>query len=67
VTVNGGRGFWISGAPHAFIFLDGLSGSRTDSFRLAGDVLIWNQAGLVVRIESGLDERAALRVAGTAR
>jgi len=67
VTVNGGQGFWISGAPHAFFFYGDPGSSRTDSFRLAGDVLIWNQGGLVVRIESALDERGALRVAGTVR
>jgi hypothetical protein len=65
VTVNGGQGFWVSGAPHAFFFYDDAGGGRTDSFRLAGDVLIWNQGGLVVRVESGLDERRALRLAGT--
>jgi hypothetical protein len=65
VTVNGGQGFWISGAPHAFFFYGQPGGDRTDSFRLAGDVLIWNQGGLVIRIESGLDEPGALRVAGT--
>jgi hypothetical protein len=66
VTVNGGQGFWVSGAPHAFFFYGLPEAGQTDTFRLAGDVLIWNQAGLVVRIESGLDERGALRVAGTA-
>jgi hypothetical protein len=66
VTVNGGQGFWISGAPHAFFFYGQPGSGRIDSFRLAGDVLIWNQGGLVVRVESGLDERRALRVAGTA-
>jgi hypothetical protein len=65
VAVNGGQGFWVSGAPHAFFFYDDAASARTDSFRLAGDVLIWNQAGLVVRVESGLDERGALRLAGT--
>jgi hypothetical protein len=65
VTVNGGRGFWVSGAPHAFFFYGGPGDDRFDSFRLAGDVLIWNQGGLVVRIESGLDEPGALRLAGT--
>ncbi|HEY4026766.1 MAG TPA: hypothetical protein VGO86_10085 [Candidatus Dormibacteraeota bacterium] len=65
VTVNGGQGFWISGAPHAFFFYDSAGGDRSDTFRLAGDVLIWNQAGLVVRIESGLDKGGARRVAGT--
>jgi hypothetical protein len=64
LTVNGGQGFWISGAPHGAFFY-GAPGDRMDSFRLAGDVLIWNQRDLVVRIESGLDERGALGVAGT--
>src|SRR5215472_4674022 len=66
VTVNGGSGFWISGAPHGFFFYTGATG-RPDQFRLAGDVLIWNQGGLVVRIESALDESKALAVAGTMR
>jgi hypothetical protein len=65
VTVNGGQGFWVSGAPHAFFFYGAPGDERYDTFRLAGDVLIWNQGGLVVRIESGLDEQGALRVAGT--
>jgi len=65
VTVAGGPGEWITGAPHGVSFPVGPDG-RTDSFRLAGNVLIWNQAGLVLRIESGLDERGALRVAATA-
>jgi len=65
VMVNGGQGFWISGAPHAFFFYGPPGSGETDSFRLAGDVLIWNQSGLVVRIESALNEAGALRVAGT--
>lgn len=65
VTVNGGVGFWISGAPHGFFFYT--SGAQGEQFRLAGDVLIWNQAGLVVRIESALDEPKALALAGTIR
>lgn len=70
VTVNGGRGFWISGAPHGFIAYSGPGGEsdgRFDSFRLAGDVLIWNQGSLIVRIESGLSQRDALGAAGTVR
>jgi hypothetical protein len=69
VTVNGGAGFWVTGAAHGFLFLGGGgdAAGQPDNFRLAGDVLIWNQADLVVRIESGLDEQAALGVAGTVR
>jgi hypothetical protein len=67
VTVNGGSGFWISGAPHGFFFYTGGSRGQGDQFRLAGDVLIWDQGVLVVRIESALDESKALAVAGTMR
>jgi hypothetical protein len=65
LTVGGSRGFWISGAPHGFFFYTGAG--RTDSFRLAGDVLVWNHGELVVRIESSLDRDRALAVAGTVR
>ena len=65
LQVNGGPGFWISGVPHAFFFYT--SSGQTDTFRLAGDVLIWNQAGRVIRIESGLSRQRALDVAGTVR
>jgi hypothetical protein len=64
VTVNGGAGYWISGAPHAYFFYrDGLD----DRFRLAGDVLIWDQGRLVVRIESSLSESQAMAAAGSVR
>ena len=66
VTVNGGPGFWISGAPHGF-FVYGAGSDQADRFRLAGDVLIWNQSGLVVRIESGLARQEAMATAGTVR
>jgi hypothetical protein len=66
LTVNGGPGFWISGAPHGFFLYQGPS-PEADQFRLAGDVLIWNQSGRVVRIESSLSRERALAVAGTVR
>lgn len=64
VSVNGQSGFWVSGAAHGFFVY---SGGRGDSFRLAGDVLIWNQGDLVVRIESAAGRRQALALAGTVR
>ncbi|MDQ6772162.1 MAG: hypothetical protein M3024_04120 [Candidatus Dormibacteraeota bacterium] len=62
VTVNGGPGFWISGAPHGFFFY---SGGGTDRFRASADVLIWDQGPLAVRIESGLDRAGAQTLVGT--
>jgi hypothetical protein len=64
VTVNGGPGYWISGAQHAYFFYrDGAN----DHFRLAGNVLIWNQAAQVVRIESSLPEAEATAAARSVR
>jgi hypothetical protein len=64
VTVNGGPGYWISGAPHAYFFYrNGLD----DHFRLAGNVLIWNQGELAVRIESSLPEAAVTAAARSVR
>jgi hypothetical protein len=64
VTVNGGPGYWISGAPHAYFFYSGGAGDR---FRLAGNVLIWNQGELAVRIESSLPEAAVTATARSVR
>jgi hypothetical protein len=66
VKVNGGPGFWISGARHGFFFYSGRSGT-VDQFRLAGNVLIWNQGDLAIRIESSLDRPRALAAATSTR
>jgi hypothetical protein len=66
VQVNGGPGFWISGARHGFFFYSGRSGTA-DKFRLAGNALIWNQGDLVIRIESSLDRQHAQGAAASVR
>lgn len=65
VEVNGNPAYWISGKPHGFFFLDGKGNPREDTFRLARNVLIWNQGSLVVRIESALDREHTLELAAT--
>src|SRR5919201_377795 len=64
LTVNGGPGYWISGAPHAYFVY---RGGEDDHFRLAGDVLIWNQGGSVIRIESSLPETEVAAAARSVR
>ncbi|MET0772177.1 MAG: hypothetical protein ABWZ82_03755, partial [Candidatus Limnocylindrales bacterium] len=39
VDVDGARGYWVSGLPHAIEFLDDESGVTRSSSRLVGDVL----------------------------
>ncbi len=67
VTVNGGPGFWLAGAPHQFFYRDPDGASRPETLRLAGNTLIWEQAGLTLRLEAPLDKAAALRTASSVR
>jgi hypothetical protein len=63
VVVNGGPGFWISGRPHFVSFVDENGVSRQDTVRLAGNVLMWEQGGLTLRLESALSLDRALEIA----
>lgn len=67
LTVNGNRGFWISGAPHGFLYNDPNGDTREETFRLAGNTLLWEQGGLTLRIESALTRDQALAIARTVR
>jgi hypothetical protein len=51
VRVNGGRGFYLSGAPHQVLFRARNGNVEADSVRLAGNVLMWQQGPLTMRIE----------------
>lgn len=68
VTVHGERGFWISGAPHGVFFICFDVGEcREERYRLASDVLVWEQNGLTLRLESSLTRDEALAVAASMR
>jgi len=64
VSVAGEAGVWISGAPHTFFFVCYDAGEcRQERYRLAGNVLIWEQDGVTLRLESALSREDALAVA----
>jgi len=67
VTVNNNPGYWISGAPHGFFFIDSQGVSRVDTFRLAGNTLLWDQGLLTIRIEARLSKTEVLRLAASMR
>ena len=68
VSVGGEPGFWISGAPHGFFFVCYDGGEcRQERYRLAGDVLLWEQDGLTLRLESTLSLDEALVIAESVR
>ena len=61
--VNGNPGYWIAGARHVVALRD--SHGRFLESRAAGNVLLWEQGGLVLRLEGAPTRADALAVAGT--
>jgi hypothetical protein len=67
VDVDGAPGAWLDGEPHAIIFQGPRGNFREDVPRLAGDTLVWEREGLVLRIEGAEDLEDALRIARSMR
>jgi hypothetical protein len=65
VTVNGHRGWWISGEPHAFVFVDTHGDPQYETLRLATNTLVIDDGGTIVRIEGHMTKSQALQIAGT--
>jgi hypothetical protein len=63
VTVDGSPGYWISGPPHFFYYIDPNNEVVDDAHREVGDVLIWSTGVVTYRLESGLDMEGAIRIA----
>jgi len=69
VVIDGEPGFWIQGKPHFFFYrAAGSTGSvDQETLRLAGNTLIWQRQGLLVRLEAQVDKATALRIATSFR
>lgn len=67
VRVNGGPGVYLSGAPHEVIFAETDGQVRTDRVRLAGNVLLWQQGPVTMRIEGTHTLGQALALARSLR
>jgi len=65
VEVRGRPGAWIHGSPHEIVYLDRSGNFRPETLRRAGNVLIWEEAGVVMRVEGSSTESAALAIAAT--
>jgi hypothetical protein len=66
VHVGDRIGYWISGAPHEVVVLDPSGEPILDTIRLAGNVLMWEDGELTLRLESELGKDDALRIAASA-
>lgn len=65
--VNGLPAYWLSGAAHTFLYVDEFGDIQEDSARLAGNVLLWERAGVTYRLESELSLQAAVAIAESLR
>ena len=62
--VNGDPAWWIAGEPHLIIVR--IAGAdQPETLRLAANTLIWEHQGVTYRIESGLTEAEAMRIAAS--
>ena len=67
LTVGGGEGVWIEGAPHQVFFRAPSGEAVIDTVRLAGNVLLWERGTLLLRIEGEMPRDEALRIAASVR
>lgn len=61
--VDGQPAFWLTGEPHVFYYEHPNGDIHEESIRLAANVLLWEQDGKTLRIETTLDRGAAVRIA----
>jgi hypothetical protein len=67
VVVHGRRGAFISGGAHAYLYVTPQGEVREDRALLAGPTLIWEQDGLVLRLELAAGRDKALEIARSVR
>lgn len=60
VRVRGRDAFWISGAPHLLRYFDPGGDDASVTSRLVGDALVWDEGGIVYRIETDLGRDRAI-------
>jgi len=66
VFVGASRGFWLSGDPHVFRFIDANGQFTEENVRLAGNVLLWERGGVTLRLEADVSLAEALEIARSA-
>ncbi|RPH34325.1 MAG: hypothetical protein EHM90_05995 [Chloroflexi bacterium] len=67
VTVNGTPGWWVEGGMHAFFYRDATGEIVDTTLRLVGSTLLWEEEGVVYRVEGAPSLGAAQEVAGSLR
>jgi hypothetical protein len=64
--VGGRTALWFN-EPHEVVILDANGKPRTETARLAGHTLIWEQDGTVLRLEGDFTQKRAVEIANSAQ
>ena len=67
VAVGGEPGIWIEGESHFFFYRDARGDIHQESLRLAGNTLLWQHRGQLVRLEAQVSRARALEIASSFR
>ncbi len=67
VRVGGGPGIWIEGEAHFFFYRDAAGNILQESLRLAGNTLLWERDGQLLRLEAQVSKSRALEIAASFR
>lgn len=65
VSVDGKRGFWLPEPAHVVLYLDRQGNVQEDTARLTANVLLWEDDGVITRIESRLGRDEMLAIASS--
>jgi hypothetical protein len=63
LTVGGNRALWLEGGPHFVVFRTAAGDIGEDVGRLAGNTLLVEHEGMLVRIEGQIDRERAIEIA----
>ncbi|MEX2464341.1 MAG: hypothetical protein WD428_00540 [Gaiellaceae bacterium] len=67
LSIDGQPGFWLTGEPHVFYYVDAQGMFDDENIRLAGDVLLWERGQLTLRLEGDLSKADAAEIARSVR
>jgi hypothetical protein len=67
VSVDGARGYFLSGGEHVVLYVDEHGREVAESARLAQNVLVWSSGGLSYRLEGDFSQARALEIARSLR
>ena len=67
VPLGSGVAYYLAGQPHQFFFRDPAGNIQPETLRLAGNTLLWTDAGVTYRLEAQVGLNEAVRIASSLR